>query len=354
MEIILYMLAVIGVAGLIVLVWKLPNRSRIHREKDKKRSHSEGTINDSGIQGKRIKKLRPTRINEYASDKGIKLAGSFEELYEEVDLPKQASESGISTLYKFQAVGERIAYGNTTATQNVVNILKNCALYAATPAELNDPFEVTLPPGESDIENHRTFLKDLYEEFKFFIPADLRDETLNTVKPSNKNLDLVLQAILRMLEEDTKKSIRILSLTSIYDNSTMWSHYAGGHEGVCIGFRVKEENIFGLALEVQYREPPIYYTLAKMDKMTEEAIMTKTSEWSQEKEWRVIVANYTNPSATMKFLPFEAKDIAELIFGVRVNDDIKSTIISAVSNVPGIRIGDAISEGNKIAVEWRN
>ncbi len=303
---------------------------------------------------KRIKKLRPTRINEYASDKGFELAGSFEELYEEVDLPKQASEAGISTLYKFQAVGKRITHDNTTATQNVVNILRNCALYAATPVELNDPFEVTLPSGESDIKNHRTFLKDLYEEFKFFIPADMRDEYLNLTKISNKNLDLVQQAILSMLEEDIKKSTRILSLTSMYDNSTMWSHYAGGHEGVCIGFRVKEENMFGLALEVQYREPPIYYTLGKIDRMTEEAIMTKTSEWSHEKEWRVIVANYANPSATMKFLPFEAKDIIEIIFGVRVNNDIKSTIISAVSNVPSIRFGDAISEGNKIAVEWRN
>ena len=44
---------------------------------------------------KRIKKIRPTRINEYYSNLGIELEGSFEALYEEVDLPMQASEAVI-------------------------------------------------------------------------------------------------------------------------------------------------------------------------------------------------------------------------------------------------------------------
>lgn len=41
---------------------------------------------------------------------------------------------------------------------------------------------------------------------------------------------------------DLKSGVRILSLTTSYDNFLMWSHYCDGHKGVCIKLQVRTEN----------------------------------------------------------------------------------------------------------------
>lgn len=297
-------------------------------------------------------------INQYVQDMGLELSGSYEELFEEVDLPEKASETEITTLYKYQPVGENlIGSDGTTATQNVVNILEKCILYAATPVELNDPFEVTLPAGKSDLKKYRGFMNDIWKEFKWFTGGLKReDDWLNEKKERDPDLDLMQAAMLSRVEDYITKSTRILSLTSKNNDPLMWSHYGGGHKGVCLGFRVAEGNIFGEALEVQYKEPPIYYTLGdtSLGRMTEEAIMTKTAHWSYEKEWRVIVRNQRNPAATMSNLPFEPKWITEIIFGLHVNEKVKSTLVSAAGHMPGINIGDVIPAGNEITIKWRD
>lgn len=306
---------------------------------------------------KRIKKtqLKPA-IRYFMEHTDLELAGSYEAMYEEIDLPVKASETEIATLYKYRPLGNHeIRQDGTTATEDVINILKECTLYAATPEELNDPFEITLPPGTADPVQFSRFMNGIAEELRFVSPAVVREASRQGL--SKENLDIVQRAILKFLQDDFR-TVRILSLTSENNDPMMWRRYAAGHRGVCLGFRVAEGNIFGEALEVQYKKPPIYYSLgeARIGRMQEEATLTKAEYWSYEREWRVIVSNHVNPAATMRHLPFEKKWIAELVFGSHADRTAKATIASATRQIPNIRIGYAgeVSGNGALSIEWDN
>jgi DUF2971 family protein len=92
----------------------------------------------------------------------------------------------------------------------------------------------------------------------------------------------------------------ILSLAAIRDQTVMWSHYADGHRGFCVGFDSRK--LLGFADRLAYRrlhllldEVRYYVELPKLNpyKMTDSQVfMTKlfykSHEWYYEKEYRVL------------------------------------------------------------------
>lgn len=315
------------------------------------------------------KRVKVTRYNakifqKLLEDMGSAIAEGYKDLFDEADLPIKASETEITTLYKYRPVGEQIVRSDgTTATQDVVNILKKCTLYAAMADKLNDPFEVRLRAGNVDSKKIQDFMNKIREELLRGYPHLQGNDLFQEIKDTNsqndkeQGLEWVQEAIMKLLEDDFK-NIRILSLSSKNNDPLMWSHYAGGYNGVCLGFGVNEGNIFGEALEVQYKEAPIYYTLgdAEIERMMEDATMTKMKNWSYEKEWRVIVRNYLNPAAITSNLSFKPKWITEMIFGLRIEENVKTTLIASASHIPEIKIGyiKDISSSGDLTIEWEH
>lgn len=108
-------------------------------------------------------------------------------------------------------------------------------------------------------------------------------------------------------------SLGIFSLSETPDNSLMWAHYGGSHEGICLGFEVTDGSALAdsthclhvtysddtltindvIAMELQMaeqisgkaRKPG---TALLSHPMIQTTIATKGLEWSYEREWRYV------------------------------------------------------------------
>lgn len=120
------------------------------------------------------------------------------------------------------------------------------------------------------------------------------------VYDSKEEQDLAVKEYINQFEQD-KKSDSIQSAVFVgcfserNDSLLMWSHYADEHRGICIGYNlynlIKNYNCFPVIYsnempqekELSLDKP---YSLMKY-------ILTKYSEWSYEKEWRIIQIDST-------------------------------------------------------------
>lgn len=80
------------------------------------------------------------------------------------------------------------------------------------------------------------------------------------------------------------------------DEILSWSHYAAGHSGIAIGFRVAKvapHNLFNFAEQVRYfdQKPEINMLHTEKDEALIFGVLAKACCWRYEREWRIISAN---------------------------------------------------------------
>ena len=102
---------------------------------------------------------------------------------------------------------------------------------------------------------------------------------------------------LRKTFEELKEKTGIACLSESDDSLLMWAHYANNHKGFCVEYELLEIN-----KQLQFTPIPIIYSNEKVfieslfpqsleksiTKMLVDALSTKSTEWSYEKEWRII------------------------------------------------------------------
>ncbi|MBS4067288.1 MAG: DUF2971 domain-containing protein [Sulfurimonas sp.] len=135
--------------------------------------------------------------------------------------------------------------------------------------------------------------------------------------------------------------------TELLKNTSMWSHYAGNHQGFSIKYKTDFNNVInGKAIRCGLF--PIHYT-AKVPQISPRELMrlklsgeeyklnkpvlktayktmtTKSRSWSYEKEWRLILSNYDSDILTNNTIPFLE---AEAIFlGARIESNLKKFLV---------------------------
>ena len=171
-----------------------------------------------------------------------------------------------------------------------MDLLIKKRLYGATFKELNDPME------------------------GFFISENFDESEWETMR-------------------ETKKKVRICSLSKTYDNALMWAHYANEHNGCCIELEVPDST--WKCLDVQYQT-----TMPKLSSgiNSDEAINTifgvKSDFWSYEQEVRYIKAVQN----TKEGKPFKANlpvHIKRILLGIRVPNEDKERIERIVKAIDG-------------------
>jgi hypothetical protein len=95
----------------------------------------------------------------------------------------------------------------------------------------------------------------------------------------NRGIILVLGTMLR-------GSYGILSMSATSDNSLMWAHYADSHQGMVIGFEANHP-YFLKAQPIDYMDSRPRVALIS-DLTPGDIFFTKGSEWSYEREWRMV------------------------------------------------------------------
>lgn len=194
--------------------------------------------------------------------------------------------------------------------------LINKTIWFSTPVQLNDPFDSQLRidhkiPSRSDFESllndaFREWYEETNQPFEVITPV----ACFEGEKLTNGFIDEISK-FKQQIESNLRNS-SILSLSEIYNSTTMWSHYADSHKGICIEYETKKifpkNNIEEIAKKVIYKSSnEIYFNSFdiyakccanrnknKYFQMISEINSTKTKDWSYEKEWRLINGNAGN------------------------------------------------------------
>lgn len=223
--------------------------------------------------------------------------------------------TGEGYLYRYRdLVGERAAW--------VRQIIVEAELYFASPASFNDPFDCKarfrgdIPP----------------EEFEAKANALMRDrgmsrrERRKALRSAPAPVDLAVRVATGLQRE--VDLVGVLSLSSSHENILMWSHYAFGHRGVCLQFRVSTDPDFlAGALPVAYSAELAIPTLFGRDhwERVEALLLTKAADWSYEREWRVL-----DPHAGPGLRRFPANLLTGLILGSNMSASDRHAVIDWV------------------------
>jgi hypothetical protein len=106
--------------------------------------------------------------------------------------------------------------------------------------------------------------------------------------------DLFIDSYLNILSQQMWGR-KIYCLTPNSLSTRMWSHYAQNHRGICIEFGL-DNYLFRWAAEVTYRaEYPDWRPEKNMGEGASEILLTKSDDWANEKEFRLVSAGEFAP-----------------------------------------------------------
>jgi len=149
----------------------------------------------------------------------------------------------------------------------------------------------------------------------------------------------VFENVGKKISNGFKKSVVIACFSEINDSMLMWSHYADNHRAFCLEYDFKSltnsKEIAKLLYPVIYQQEMFNITkyMLNFSANTDgfykvRAAITKSSEWSYEKEWRLILPTEHFPNVTSIKIPLPQKIYA----GSKITKENKYFLESFVEN----------------------
>lgn len=240
----------------------------------------------------------------------------------------------------------------------IENVLIDNKIRFTQPIYFNDPFEVKLSINglalKSDLikQHNEVFeetIKNLYNKefshlrnlisFKQFISLIDEKEILKQYLAVTNN-EIFHQNIMKTFNEVISNKVGILSLTTKNDNLLMWAHYANEHKGFVIEFDRKNDFLNGdLNNQIYNGLQKVNYSKERPNKFlieTEwhEVLLTKSEEWSYEKEFRIIkqLEDADNKKGNIHLFKFPKKMIKSIYCGCNMIDSNIERILNIVKN----------------------
>lgn len=217
-----------------------------------------------------------------------------------------------------------IFYKYHRVNQHLLDLIQSNQLWFSHQNELNDPFDCKYSLSDSylisvfksstgtllnDLQNGHPQLKHLsHDEFlKIMLP------TLNSEGWMNGLYNMLFGEMFGW---------SVCCFTTDPLNELMWAHYADNNKGVCLEFDLtKSPDLHEKINPVRYND-----TFPEINSMDEvpEALLTKRTAWSTEKEWRLI-------SDVKGAKVFDKNSLTAVYFGCNVTkktiDDIRKYMI---------------------------
>ncbi|MEJ2046197.1 MAG: DUF2971 domain-containing protein [Reinekea sp.] len=208
--------------------------------------------------------------------------------------------------------------------KHALEVLINRELYFPTTNQFNDPFDGQLLPSDFIIELNELGYAGHEEEI-------------------SRHDDFIKNRI---------NEYGVLSLSRVWDDILMWSHYANAHKGICFGFKNDLLRYFDnyycpiehktvcyskdhpfkeihsdLVLQKRFNSNDGFLNLCEMSSALEDAAFTvKHSSWSYEKEERII-SHCIGPHS------FQPKALDHIVLGMNISRHDEATIKSFL-NIP--------------------
>lgn len=186
-------------------------------------------------------------------------------------------------------------YRAFTSFENVVDIIVNQRLYAASYKNMNDPME-----GCYD------YSAEEYDE----------------------------EYIQNTLEKEIEKQ-KFCSLSQSNDIDLMWGHYADGHRGICFGVKLKNTKKAGKAYKIVYSGQASLRPEEDSDSdRAKKVLRRKTNCWSYEEEVRL----FSDDGHLVDV------EIVEVIFGSRVDPRFSGLVKKLVSKyLPSLKFDESVN-----------
>lgn len=230
--------------------------------------------------------------------------------------------------------------------QRTWEILINRELYFSKPKNLNDPLDTSLSvAAEYNRALEETAKAELYSDGKGSSLLSMIDLQLRRYSQPEV---LVSEHVLL---DEFLQDRAILSLSMNPNDALLWSHYANGHRGICIGFNdslVKMEGVSGdgpmiysptpqlktgfLYLISEFRkicrpwegvhptaEQNEEFRKLKIHSLMAVGLFNKSEKWAYESEYRLISPREGNHS-------YEPSMLATVILGSKTSDSDERTV----------------------------
>lgn len=253
-----------------------------------------------------------------------------------------AGRAGKTTLYKFRP------YSTKIDRARVREILVDHEVYFARPSQLNDPFDMSprfeKPTREVLIRGAERYFAKRPER------SDERESTLRHLRECDLNEHT--KGAEARARKRLESGYSVFSLAGNRDHPMLWSHYAGGHTGLCIHFRADEGSLMGGALEVTYHalRPTLPIDLSELSdgEVFTRLLLQKGEFWSYENEYRW--ANYPNTNwggIPIEFRGqrgrFKPRELSGITVGARISDvNRKKLLRLAESHNPSLPVWRAV------------
>ena len=196
-------------------------------------------------------------------------------------------------------------------------------------------------------------------------------------KEDNKNKAFLLFDFPSLYLKETERLLypdfTVACFSDNHDNSSMWSHYAQNHEGVCLQFKTKNKDqtlffgnrpIYKIRYQKKFPEIDFFQSLGNLPmphlykewlcdesnnisgsakflnaknenkwrekywKLGYKFITTKSNDWKYDKELRSII--YSTIGERKKSIKYYFKDLEGIIFGIKTKNEHKIKIIKII------------------------
>lgn len=242
---------------------------------------------------------------------------------------------------------------------NTLDGLRNHRLWFSSPARFNDPFDCNV---SCFLGRNKQDFEDRLESF--FGPSD---EMARMLKRSGAGWRQKNEALMLMLRFIYSRKIHVSALSTEWDNTLMWSHYANRHKGMCLVFdSYKSGLIRDNVLPVQYfAKYPAYLVDARridnLEMLLKQLLAVKSSEWEYEHEWRAFMVNEKNDRKSIKgaLHEYDPSLLLGIVFGINTSPSDRKKVEKALaqrSSRPHVRLyqARAVQGDFKIAVREMN
>ena len=114
----------------------------------------------------------------------------------------------------------------------------------------------------------------------------------------------------------TAAKLGLLCFSKSWRNPVLWSHYAGEHRGICLGFDVPESCLHKVKYVAQRLE---FEQLVPDEDQLQQLLRTKFKDWGYEAEYRrVVCLDKTYEMDNLHFWPFGSDlELREVVLGAR-------------------------------------
>lgn len=231
---------------------------------------------------------------------------------------------GVKQLYHYQPAN--IDWLRRTISENTV--------HCPSSQDFNDPWDCR-PSFNLDCTAARERLIAYVDKaYRKWFPGKSEDEYRQRICQFRN--DPNLQRAVTEISGAIGEQYRVYCLSTRRDSILMWGLYADKHCGVCLGFSTDNEE-FGGAYRVEYCEeyPKLDYTDTD-DTVVILPLITKSAEWSHEREFRVIAEEERRARSSGslhtqdKQLPIPDNGLISVIFGCLTPPNFREEIRSVI------------------------